>query len=229
MAEVLQVINTSPGHLAPVFDAVLEKAIRLCGSSFGTLSTYDGHVMHIAASHGLTQEQEALLVDRPPAAGQPTGQIANGEDIVHLLDARDQDGYRDGFGPTRFFVDQVGARTVMWVALRKDQELLGILTIFRREVGAFIDKEIELVRSFAAQAVIAMENARLINEQREALEQQIATTEVLRVINESPGTLAPVFDKLLDKARAVCGVDHAALELYDGERFYAAAVTRGIG
>jgi PAS domain S-box-containing protein len=224
MAEILEAINTSPGHLAPVFDAVLEKAIRLCGSSFGTLSTYDGHVMHIAASHGLTQEQDTLLVDRPPAAGQPTGQIANGEDIVHLLDARDQDGYRDGFGPTRFFVDQVGARTAMWIALRKDQKLLGILTIFRREVRAFTDKEIELVRGFAAQAVIAMENARLINEQREALEQQIATTEVLRVINESAGTLAPVFDKLLDKARAVCGVDHAALELYDGERFYAAAV-----
>jgi len=90
----------------------------LCDSSFGTLMTYDGHIIHHAASHGLTREQEKLVIDRPPAAGQPTGRIADGEDVVHLLDARDQQGYRDGFGPTRFFVDQVGARTAMWIALR---------------------------------------------------------------------------------------------------------------
>jgi hypothetical protein len=81
--------------------------------------------MRCVATCGLTPEQEALLVDRPPAPGQPTGRIADGEDVVHLLDARDQDGYRAGFGPTRDFVDQVGVRTVVWVALRKDKELLG--------------------------------------------------------------------------------------------------------
>jgi two-component system NtrC family sensor kinase len=147
LAEVLTVINESPGNLGPVFDAVLEKAIRLCDSAFGTLMTYDGDIMHTVASLGYTLDKEALLVDRPPAAGHPTGRIADGEDVVHLLDARDQDGYRDGFGPTRYFVDRVGARTVMWVALRKDKELLGILTIFRKEVRAFTDKEIALVQN----------------------------------------------------------------------------------
>jgi two-component system NtrC family sensor kinase len=227
IAEVLQVINASPGNLAPVFDAVLEKAIRLCDSAFGMLATYDGHIMRYVAMRGLTPEQEALLADRPLAAGQPTGRIGDGENVVHLSDARDQDGYRAGFSPTRNFVDQVGARTAMWVALRKDKELLGLLTIFRREVRAFTDKEIALVQNFAAQAVIAMENARLINEQREALEQQTATAEVLQVINASPGDLTPVFEAILEKAHSLCDIAQGSLELYDGERFRAVAI-RGL-
>ncbi len=226
-AEVLQVINASLGNPTPVFEAILEKAIRLCGSSFGTLMTYDGHIMHHIAAHGLTREQEELIIDRPPTAGQPTGRIADGEDVVHLLDARDQEGYRDGFGPTRFFVDQVGARTAMWIALRKDKELLGILTIFRREVRAFTDKETELVQNFAAQAVIAMENARLLNEQRQALEQQTATAEVLQVINASPGDLAPVFETILEKAMVLCGAAFGSLYTFDGHRFLSAA-QRGV-
>jgi GAF domain-containing protein/nitrogen-specific signal transduction histidine kinase len=226
-AEVLQVINESPGNLAPVFDAVLEKAIRLCDSAVGTLTTYDGHIMRCVATRGVTPEQEALLVDRPPAAGQPTGRIADGENVVHLSDARDQDGYRAGFGPTRNFVDQVGARTAMWVALRKDKELLGILTIFRREVRAFADKEIALVQNFAAQAVIAMENARLITEQHEALEQQTATAVVLQVINASPGNLVPVFDTMLENALRLCGAAFGTLYTYDGEHFQPVAF-RGV-
>ena len=223
-SEVLQVINESPGNLAPVFDAVLEKAIRLCASAFGILATYDGHIMRYVAMRGLTPEQEALLADRPLAAGQPTGRIGDGENVVHLSDARDQDGYRAGFNPTRDFVDQVGARTAMWVALRKDKELLGILTIFRREVRVFTGKEVALVQNFAAQAVIAMENARLLNEQREALEQQTATAEVLQVINASPGNLAPVFDAMLERAMHLCGAAFGEFVTFDGELFKHVAV-----
>ena len=226
-AEVLQVINESPGNIAPVFDAVLEKAIRLCDSAFGMLATYDGHIMHYVAMRGLAPEQEALLADRPLAAGQPTGRIGDGENVVHLLDATDQDGYRAGFGPTQNFVDQVGARTAMWVALRKDKELLGILTIFRRVVRAFSDKEIALVQSFASQAVIAMENARLLTEQQEALDQQTATAEVLQVINASPGDLAPVFDTMLKNAIRLCGASLGSLYTYDGEQFRPVAL-RGV-
>jgi two-component system, NtrC family, sensor kinase len=225
-AEVLQVINASPGNLTPVFDAVLEKAIRLCDSAFGMLAKYDGHIMRYVAMLGLTREQEALLANRPLAAGQPTGRIGNGENVIHLLDARDQDGYHAGFGPTRNLVDQVGARTAMWVALRKDKELLGILTIFRREVRAFTAREIALVQNFAAQAVIAMENARLINEQREALEQQTATAEVLQVINASPGNLAPVFDAILEKSHSLCKVAVGSLSVYVDGHVHTAA-TRG--
>jgi signal transduction histidine kinase len=194
-AEVLQVINASPGDLAPVFDAVLEKAIRLCDSSFGVLSTYDGQLMHVVATRGVTTEQQVLFSDRPPAPGQPTGRIADGEDVVHLLDARDQEGYRVGFGPTRVFVDQVGARSVLWVALRKDQTLLGIISLFRRTVRAFGDKEIALVKNFAAQAVIAMENARLLQELRARTDELAQRQAELRITFENMGDGVAMFDE----------------------------------
>src|SRR5262249_46360800 len=205
-AEVLQVINSSPGDLTPVFDAMLEKATRLCEAAFGILLTYDGERFRHAALRGVPEPFAAFMRDNPRTYGPGTGpiRILEGERVFHEVDAMDSDVYRAGEPNRRALVDLAGARTLLLVPLLKGATVLGIITIYRQEGRPFSDKQIALLENFAAQAVIAMENARLISETREALEQQTATAEVLRVINSSPGDLAPVFDAILQKAHSLC-------------------------
>jgi GAF domain-containing protein len=227
-AEVLGVINSSPGDLAPVFDAMLEKATTLCEAAHGNLWTYDGERFYPAATHGSPRFAEWLRQRGPvqPPPGSIFDRLVTGEAFVQINDAANDNPYLTSSW-SQEAVEITGARTVLVVPLRKENALLGAIFAYRQEVRPFSDKQIALFQNFAAQAVIAMENARLITETREALDQQTATAEVLGVINSSPGNLSPVFDAILEKAHNLCGVTFGNLQLYESGKFRAVAV-RGV-
>jgi GAF domain-containing protein len=226
-AEVLQVINATPGDLAPVFDAMLDKATGLCEAAFGAMMIHEGDDWHRpVAIRGLTPErvrdwgQDPLYL----GPGTPSYRLVRGERLVHVQNATEEEAYRSGNPYWRDLIEVDGVLTWLAVPLRKDGVLLGTLIAYRREVRPFSDKQIGLLENFAAQAVIAMENARLLTEQQEALEQQTATAEVLQVINSPPGNLAPVFGAMLEKAMRLCGAAIGGIYSYDGQEFATVAL-----
>ena len=225
--EVLGVINSSPGDLAPVFDAMLERAMRLCEAAFGIMGIREGDQPHAVAVRGVPPAYAEFRHRNPSPPTAPLwSRFLKGEVFIHTVDLKAEEVYVSGDPQRRALVDLGGARTSLAVALMRDRELLGAIQIYRAEVRPFTDKQIALLQNFAAQAVIAMENARLLTETGEALEQQTATAEVLGVINSSPGDLKPVFNAILEKAHTLCGADAGSFAINDGERLPAVA-TRG--
>jgi adenylate cyclase len=225
-AEVLQVINSSPGDLTPIFDAMLERATRLCEAAHGQLVTFDGECFRPVAVRGESRLADWLRQRGParPGPGTTMARIVGGERLVHIADAMDDDAYRLGDVTRRALVEIGGCRTMLTVALHKDDALVGAISVYRQEVRPFSDKEIALLQNFAAQAVIAMENARLLTETREALEQQTATAEVLRVIAGSTANVQPAFDAIAAAGVRLTAASMSGIVTYDGKLMHLAAM-----
>ncbi len=226
-SEVLKVISSSPGDLAPVFQAMLENAVKLCEAKFGVLFRYEDNACFPAAMVNAPPAYAEFVWSRGrflPQSGNSLDVVLQTKEMVHSIDQTTETV------PTPS-AKLAGARSQIIVPMLKEEQLIGAIAIFRQEVRPFTEKQIELLTNFAAQAVIAVENTRLLNELRQrtnelsnTLEQQTATGEVLRIISTMPGDLQPVFDAILGNAIRICDAHLGILQLYDGKAFHAKAL-----
>jgi len=225
-SEVLGIISSSPGELDPVFQAMLENATRICEAKFGVMWLCEGEgfrsvALHGPAAHVEERRREPVIYPGPEL---PLGRVARTRQIVHIADIRTEPAYIERSPTFVGLVDAGGARTFLAVPMLKESELIGAISIYRQEVRPFSEKQIELVQNFANQAVIAIENTRLLNELRESLLQQTATSEVLQVISSSPGDLEVVFQKMLQNATRACDAKFGNMLLFEGGAFRTVAL-----
>jgi two-component system, NtrC family, sensor kinase len=211
-----------------VFGTMLENAIKLCQAKFGALYLYDGEAFRTVALHGVSpafaEARRGALVVWQLHPDYPAARIARTKELIHIADARLEQSYVERDPRMVEAVDLAGARSLLMVPMLKESRLIGAIGIYRQEVRPFTDKQIELVQNFAAQAVIAIENTRLLNELRESLQQQTATADVLKVISSSPGALESVFKALLENATRLCGASYGNLWLCEGDAFRSVAL-----
>jgi class 3 adenylate cyclase/putative methionine-R-sulfoxide reductase with GAF domain len=226
-SDVLRVISSSSGQLDPVFQTILANATRICGANFGILNLHENGSWPAAAMHNVPhafvelRRREPMLHFDPE---HPLERLAATKRIMRITDLRTTAGYKARDPAHVTMVEVAGVRTVLLVPMLKDSELIGAITIYRQEVRPFAEKQIELVENFAAQAVIAIENARLLNELRQSLEQQTATADVLKVISGSLGDLQPVFRAMLANAVKICDAKFGNLLLFEDRAFRTVAV-----
>jgi GAF domain-containing protein len=213
-ADVLKVISRSTFDLQTVLDTLVQSAARLCAADKGSILMRDGEVYRLAATYGFSPEAEQYVAEHPvqPDRGSLTGRVALEGRAVHIRDVLADPEYR----PVDF-QQALGYRTALGVPLLRGEAIIGIFFLSRDEVNPFTEKQIELVTTFADHAVIAIENARLLNELRESLEQQTATSEVLQVISSSPGDVQPVFEAMLEKAVRICDAKFGNIYRWDGD------------